>query len=368
MADITNQDLQNIAVRCTTDFFNGEIPLSESLAKQASEMSLNTEQIKRAVEATNTLTFLKAAQVAPDRTAEFPLADYQEVLNLAFLPKQASDAELEDSDSKTEMSTKDDQVTDTDIEKSASEYLSELDDITRVALLQKAAVMNRRALEDAVGRSEVLLSQLLVKSAALKKDERGLEKIAAAVDGDDFEKVARLVYGEKVERPGYASFTVSAKEREQATELASLIKEASDLVEEIKYRQSFAEATTLQKQAGMLGAVASGVGKFLGGAASAPFKVAGRAIGNGVKTVATVGANKAALSVKNLAAKSPLGPKLGITVGQPSAAAVAGAARMKKIGAGASVLAGAAGDALFYTPEVKPENDRSGDVWKALNG
>lgn len=408
METITNQDLQNIAVQCTTDFFNANIPLSQSLAKQASELSLNTEQIKRAVEATNTLTFLKQASMAADRTSEFPLADFNDVVRIAFMPKQAEDTSAASEINRNEQAVQptvpkesehDFDFSDQNVEKSAglreksaSVWVDEIEDRVKLGMIQKEAMINARALEDCIGRSEVLLSQLQKQASILRADPRGLEKIAAVSEGDEFNQVANLVFGKEagVQHIGYAQFTVNMKDQAPARELTAMLKQAQELVAEIKYRQDLAERTSLTKQAGLLSNVAGKVGskswaavkntagvvanpstflgKGIGKVVKAPFKLAGKAVSKTVGGLASVGADFIKTDAQNLAAKTSIGAKLGAKAGTVSPETTAKLGKLKKIGLGAAALGGAGADIAFYHPHVKPEDDKSGDVWHALNG
>ena len=68
MTQITSEQLRDISVTVVEQFLNNKIPLSLGLAKQAAAAQLNSDQIKRAVEATNTIAYLKVLSMSDDRT------------------------------------------------------------------------------------------------------------------------------------------------------------------------------------------------------------------------------------------------------------------------------------------------------------
>ncbi|HET8686060.1 MAG TPA: hypothetical protein VFM18_05270 [Methanosarcina sp.] len=92
MPQFSSDQLRDISVAVVEDFINNRVPLSEGLAKQASMNDLNSEQIQRCVEATNTITQLKLMSVAEDRTFEFPLCKYAEVMVHATFPELDKEA------------------------------------------------------------------------------------------------------------------------------------------------------------------------------------------------------------------------------------------------------------------------------------
>ena len=86
MPHLSSDQLRDISVAVVEDFINNKVPLSHGLAKQASVHELNSEQIQRCVEASNTIAHLKLLGVAEDRTFEFPLCKFAEVMQHAAAP------------------------------------------------------------------------------------------------------------------------------------------------------------------------------------------------------------------------------------------------------------------------------------------
>lgn len=86
MPEMSSDRLRDISVAVVEDFINNRTPLSEGLAKQAAANDLNCDQIQRCVEASNTIAHLKLLSVAEDRTFEFPLCKFAEVMEKAATP------------------------------------------------------------------------------------------------------------------------------------------------------------------------------------------------------------------------------------------------------------------------------------------
>jgi hypothetical protein len=364
MATITIQDLQDIAVKSTSDFFNDNIPLNQSLAKQASERGLNSEQLKRAVEATNTLTHLKSIEISQDRTSEFPVADYGQILKLAAVPNLTG-TPPEDKDG----------VDETDsfgfVEKTASvnaaedslayshPVLSQREIITHIF---KQASLNERKLEDAKIELEIIGTTMLKKIAALKTDPEIVEHLSASSASKSyFEKTAALIVGPGATRRDLPNGMFKVASLKDVEEFLSLYKKAEDLTAEIKWRQELhdrwvPQKETLTKQA-FVGHIGEAVGKGIAKVVTAPFKALGNAVVKSVSSTATYAGNKA----YNAVAGTKVGKSLGATA-RPIDASVG-----RKIGAAGAVGAGLI-DSSMYTPKVNPAGDNSGKVWEALQG
>ena len=384
MNPITVQDLQAIAVQCTSDFFNSGVPLSEGLSKIASERNLNPEQLKRAVEATNTLTYLKSVEVGSDRTGEFPLADYDDIVKMASIPESlfTKVASTEEPKSFSESALDYEGMV-----KQAEEALTytppvvaEMTSSEVMLNLVKQASINRRALEDATDKSYRLLEQL-EKTASELRGEPRLVEILSAVSRDrvEFVKLASLTGCEMTRylESDLASYLIQKGGgfRSAMTKAASLsadLEKAAGLVAEIKERTELNERVTplvegLQKQA-FLGATAGVVGRALGSAlggtaktlVGTPVKTVGKAAVNGFK--ATV--DTAATKTQNWAANSSAGKAIGVTRTSVSPTTLA----TKKRSARNLAIAGAGLDAASFTPKTHSDAPASGDVWAALNG
>lgn len=384
MATITIQDLQDIAVQATSAFFNEQVSLNQSLAKQASERGLNSEQLKRAVEATNTLTHLKSMEVSGDRTAEFPVAEYTSILKLASVPDLSKYAE---ADEPTES-----------LEKTASfeeeEFTLSPQEI--VVYLTKVASANERALEDAKVELEIAGMQMLKKIAGLRSDPEFIEHLSASTISDEsFTKVAKLVLGASTSctRKDFVSGMFKSAALNEVETFVGLHKRAESLIGEVKERQGYHDRWITQKDMLTKQAFLGGIGKAISsvvgrGAAkvapavkptpvsaterisfkvgsgvtkalTAPFKALGSATMNASGALGRVAGKK----VNNAIAGTAVGKSLGIPV-KPIDPNVT--KRIKRLAAGATVVGGAMFDAQMFEPKVDPANDKSGRISNAL--
>ena len=387
MNPITVQDLQAIAVKCTSDFFNSGVPLSEGLSKIASERNLNPEQLKRAVEATNTLTYLKSVEVGSDRTGEFPLADYNAIIKMASLPEAMLMGDFSKTASEASPPNPVDPSPSEDLVKQAEQSLQysspEVSQMTASELmthLVKEASINRRALEVATDKSFQVL-ELLEKIASELQNAPQLGEVLSAVSKDEasFRKLAFLTQKEdlKFVDPELADLLLQKSAAtnsalSKAKRLAETLEKAAELVQEIKDRTALDERATpyiegIQKQAFLntaIGSAGKAVGSLIGGATKAtlikPVKAVGKAAVNGF--AATV--DTAATKTQNWAARSSAGKAIGVTPTTVSPATLA----TKKRSVRNLAVAGAALDAASFTPKARPDAPASGDVWSALNG
>ena len=86
MAYVTDKDYKKLAEAVADDLVRTGVSLNESIAKLASSMELNDEQIRRLCESANNATFntlfkeRASDKTASDRLIEFDVADYKKVL------------------------------------------------------------------------------------------------------------------------------------------------------------------------------------------------------------------------------------------------------------------------------------------------
>lgn len=85
--ELTSERLQEIAVSCVTKFMQKQASLTEAIAKEAMDLELNSDQTKRVIEATNTIAYLRQLEKAADRTFEFDVADYNNVMATMCIPE-----------------------------------------------------------------------------------------------------------------------------------------------------------------------------------------------------------------------------------------------------------------------------------------
>jgi hypothetical protein len=382
MAQITVHDLQNIAVDCTTQFFNNNTPLNESLAKQASDMGLNSDQLQRAVEATNTLTYLKGIEVSKDRTSEFPVADYQEIVKMASLPKSlrnnpvVSGGTTGGVEKQATLNPTDSGKVVAEAESSLAYSFPELTPAEQRVHLTKYAQINSRALERAKDDLEITGLNLVKLAKEIKADPQGLEHLSAtSLKDEDFVKVAGLVFGKEVKRLDFVSGMFKSAEISKAQSFVDMYKQAGTLYDEVQYRiKADGQLREGLEKLAFMGAAIKGVSRLLGSASERVATKVGKGIGSAVKgtatgTVKTVGTtvSKATSGIggairnqaQNAFAKTGLGKELKVPtrITPPKVQA-----KIK----GATVLAGAALDAGFYNRTIDPAKDMSGGVWETL--
>jgi hypothetical protein len=84
--DLTPSLLQAMSVRAVTSFMSKEASLTEAVAYEAKASELNPEQTRRLIEASNSIAYLRQLQDNTDRTFEFPVCRYEDVLNHMITP------------------------------------------------------------------------------------------------------------------------------------------------------------------------------------------------------------------------------------------------------------------------------------------
>lgn len=374
MANISIPELQEIAVQCTSDFFNNNTPLNESLAKQASLRDLNSDQLQRAIEATNTLTYLKSIDVAKDRTSEFPVANYSEIVKLACIPESLQKiAEFETA------------KVGPDLVKQAEDamFVSEVSvlESQKPGYIYKLARITGRALEDAKIDLSIQGEKLIKIAKEIKADPQAIEHLSASsATSQEFTKIASLIFGSELKRKDFVTGMFKSAEISTAQSFVDNFRQAQDLFNKVNHlEKSHTKLAEMEKLAflpalaGLANATRftgamknSGASSITGMAASSAAKAV---IGTGVgavkmvgKSIAGVGGGTAKLAkakVQNALAGTKLGKELKVPT------AVVPKSTTARL-AGAATITGAAFDASMYTPKVDPANDRSGDVWNAL--
>jgi len=353
MATITIQDLQEIAVQATSDFFNNQVPLNQSLAKQASERGLNSEQLKRAIETTNTLTHLKSIEVSKDRTVEFPVADYTSIVKMASVPNLTGpeDEDVPDGDAHGF------------VEKAASAESilaytpPDMTENEKMLHLQKAAHINKVALENAQINLRITGETLLKQAFELRKDPQFIEHLSASsADSFQFEKISTLVLGSIVDRKDYTNGMFKSAQLNEVESFVSLYKQASELTSEIKTRKNMDERWEMIKQASILGSLAQGVAKYTTKAVVAPAKLMGKAI----SAPLVAGAGVVGRRVNNAIASTGAGKAAGFT---PKPTNPALAKKVMAVGTGVGM---AAMDASAFEPKSDPMGYGQGRIWDNL--
>jgi hypothetical protein len=354
---------------------------------------------------------LKSLSLSKDRTVEFPLANFNDVLADAAIPAGIQKAASISAPISELGNAKGQQ----------EEYVQpELTTGESYAYFVKAAAVAEQRLEDLQGYSSVLHHNL-TKSAKLISniDPKALNIALSQSCGSQeyFEKVAtQLVVvnptsnWSNLEYLDYANQVPTTKWNSEIGSFVSMTKEATMLLEEVSsLRKNLEKVAGIKAETlgrGLKVNLLPGAKGVARGAPKAGFKakkiVAGQTnptqialpkndleksafiagiIGRGigamargvVKPLATAG-TAAAKSVGNTIkgigehgyntfAKSTPGKALGV----PQVAET-NFAKVKKTGGAALGIAGMSADAAFYEPKVDPLRNSSGDVWSALQG
>ena len=355
MSYFSVKDLQDIAVQVTSDFYNHNVSLSQGLAKQATFRELNPDQLKRAVEATNTLAYLKSVE-GSDRTSEFPLADYQEIMKIASLPDICNS--IEKTASIIEVSG------DVEIkEDRAIDFLSTLLPQEKLLFLTKEASINRRALDDAKARAFHLTLDLEKAAHELSKTPFAVEGLSLAAKDVQFTKLARLTFGAE-NTPSRIDWVEDVKlnrdwkpAMQKAAALSDMLNLAQETVAEIEHR------TGLDKQAGLITNMAASVARKATSVLTSPFKYAGNKVAAGF----SAGVDTAATKIQTGFAGTTMGKNMGVQPGVLKPSTVKTLASSKRTLAAGTLLGGAGLDAVSFKPHNDPSKNQGGDVWDALN-
>lgn len=379
MAAISNTDLQDIAVHCTSAFLNGGTPLATSLAKQASDRGLNSDQVKRAIEATNTLCYLKGLEVGSDRTFEFPVAEYGDVIKQASVPDGFTGSG-ESLAPAAESGCADDPFAAFLKQASVSEdalawdgVVPDMSERDRLVYLQKAAAANETAILNLAMEAEDLVVGLHKAASEFKSYCRTYGQdptfvlSGTSLSQESLEKVARFVGITDFVKQDFAEGMLtkaasnSALGVKHVQALDGMIKRAFEVQAELVSRQEKAELVKQAFLANLTGRAVGGLLKLPGKAAvgaaklaAKPFVAAGEKAMNGAKD-----------AVQNKLSKIEAIKDLGIPPAPPRPPMPTS----KKLLAG-SVGVGLTGafDASMYSPKISPVTGQSQDVWSQLHG
>lgn len=258
--DLFPEQIRDYAVSIVEGYINNKVPLSEGVMVKAAQFELNNEQIKRVVEATNQVAYLKLQSISPDRTFEFPLADTNEVNAMLVSPgvvKQASAARP----SPLSIMSKGHEKTasaETTLENSLSCQDAKV-------LLTKHAFCLKGELGRIESEERMMLQKLASLSNSLNSDPLGLEKLASVANGN-YHSLCQLMKGrvEEVE-PGFfkqAELSTAVALCNEFTKALELVQEKAAVKEQIEKISS-----ALEKEAfvgGLVRGALSGVGRVAG--------------------------------------------------------------------------------------------------------
>lgn len=267
--DMTPEEIRDCAVHAVEEFINNKVPLSQAVACCAETHALNSEQVKRVIEAANSIAYLKLLGGAEDRTFEFPVAEYTEVMGHLALPKNK--LILNTSDPKEPNIPMEESINKDDIgmfPKAASEYSKEENEL----FLMRAWIRNRADLEKIANRRETVKLEIEDSLLKLQADKFGIEKLAEVAEESMF-KILAPFFG--LDKKAEEDVVFLDKSLNEARRLIGLCKEAQILIkEEIEKQALDQRALEILKEAGRLGKT---VGAFSSNVAGLPAHAAGAA-------------------------------------------------------------------------------------------
>lgn len=278
--ELTQERLQSIAVKCVASYMNKQASLSGAIAKEAQELELNPEQIKRVIETTNTVAYLRQLEDAKDRTFEFPVADYSHVMGEMCIPEKTAEEKKEDEekDKKKEDKSEDEEKEEKSEDEEKEEKSEDKEVPPQFSEQEKKAMLLRESIRckgilEKIACDKVGL-QLEIENAAIKlrNDSFGLEKLAEVVAEEDFDKMLKLC---GIEKRASANLVFTDKELLSARRVYDLYKEAKAMVEKEAELEDFVKRAFLPAMAG-------GLARLAGSAIAAPVKAVGKGIGQAV--------------------------------------------------------------------------------------
>jgi hypothetical protein len=245
--------IKNYAVQAVTDFVSNGTSLSQGIAKIASAEELNPEQIKRVVEASNTIAHLKLLSSSSDRIFEFPVAKYEDVLGHMSTPSTPF------TDPSKDVSEHSDAFGGSSHNEN-TKYAStrpELETYTAKAIIATKAYIEKLAYD----KQEKML-EIEDSIKRLQKQDHPMEKFAEVCGEAEF----GMVFGMEKSANLNTKLVFEDKELGEARKLVGLIKEARELIKIAEEARGFVERGS------------ETLGKALGSGASKPFKAVGRGL------------------------------------------------------------------------------------------
>ena len=237
---MTNDQLKHLSVGIVEKFLNDKIPLDSAIAKTARAENLTDEGIKRLVEVSNQLTYLKLHSLSKSKTFEFSVASLKGVKDHLLQASKTSEAhEKQASSAQTGFLPWN---TEPNLEKQAETAETDSDPLTEGALFKIAAIVEAQV--------QRRVEEFEVSAAGL---EMAMRKEASS-DKDFIIKLASLS-GEEIEGRWF-----SDQELEIPKQL--LQKKASLEAELLELRKL--QKMAAEKTAGILDSPVGAVGKGVG--------------------------------------------------------------------------------------------------------
>lgn len=307
---LTTDGLKKMAALSVAALKSEGTPLNDSITKAAMDNEMNSDQVKRMVETTNQLAYLSELDGQEDRTFEFDVANYDDILD-GMVPGVGMDKAASVTTGMSPLELVSGSFT-PQLEKVATEKEATIEKWgknQKLQALKKVASQQRNVLEELEANEHDNLVKLAQHRAIVSRDPEALLKMAKFDNGS---QMAKIVFGhEKVATDVHQLWTADDMKHVQAfSDRLAMCKQAQEQKEVLKPKVE--EAEGILKEA------------FIAAAANA--------------------------------AKAAFRGKAGAT----AAKSTGGMAKMKK--------AYGAFDAIDSTNEVRKGTKKTHDAWSSLRG
>ena len=291
LTNLTPELLQDISIKVVAKFMAKQACLSEAIAEQAKTLELNPDQIKRVIESSNTIAYLRQLEDASDRSFEFPVAEYRDVMGRMVLPDPSPTVNsvvapvLGEKTAGAKISPLNEKAPTSQIDTDNQE-----EEQVKVAMLIKETLRAKQTLQKMAEEGHLITLRLEQLSSVVQKDPAGFEKLSHIAEKEDL-GILTLLCG--FEKTATTESVFLSSELSDVMSLNSLFKEAKDMVLKQNEVEDFVKRATtvlIEKKAfAPIGAVSEGIGKGIGW-------VAGKAVGGAGNLVKNVGIGLASLA------------------------------------------------------------------------
>ncbi|CAM0042647.1 hypothetical protein VPHD148_0274 [Vibrio phage D148] len=213
--------------------------LNDSITKVAMENELNSDQVKRLVETTNQMAYLSELEGHDDRTFEFDVANYDDVMDSII-----SDPTLEKAASTSALNPMDLVAASfNSMEKVATEKEATMEKWgkpQKLQALKKVASQQRNRLDELTNAEHDNMVKLAQHRAIVSRDPEALEKMAKF---DNQLEMTRLVFGhDKVASEVRRVWAPEAlRDVKACSDRLNIIKQAQEEISELKPKVEQAE-------------------------------------------------------------------------------------------------------------------------------
>lgn len=261
---LTNDGLKKLAAFSVASYNNEGTSLNETLTKIALDNEMNSDQVKRLVETTNQLAYLSELDNSKDRTFEFDVANYEDIMD-GIIPASGIDKVASESKGMNPMDLinsvyqpliKEAQEKEATIEKWGRNQ--------KLQALKKIASQSRLVLDEMESAEHDNLVKLAQHRAIVCRDPDALLKMASF---DNSKQMTKLVFGhEKVAEDVRRVWRPeSLNDIKALSDRLTMCKQAQ--VEKAELKDKVEKAEALLKEA-FIGAAMNTARSMAGGSAS----------------------------------------------------------------------------------------------------